>query len=71
MSRSKKKPVIKLKNNSFFKKHFNRKLRRKNISLHGADYKKYNCTWDICDFNTGILTGGELKNYEKFRLTMK
>lgn len=59
MSRSYRKPVCKLKNNSFFKSYYNRKLRRlrkTNQSIaSGNSYKKYNCSYDICDFNTGVL----------------
>ena len=59
MSRSYRKPVCKLKNNSFFKSYYNRKLRRlrkTNQSIaSGNSYKKYNCCYDICDFNTGVL----------------
>lgn len=56
MSRSYRKPVAKLQNDTEFKKIYNRKIRRKNITLHTkSDYKKLNCKWDICDFNTGEL----------------
>ena len=59
MSRSYRKPVAKLKNNTFFKKYYNRKVRliRKNNQdmASGNSYKKYNCSYDICDFNTGLL----------------
>ena len=58
MSRSYRKPVAKLKNNTFFKKYYNRKVRliRKSQDMaSGNSYKKYNCCYDICDFNTGVL----------------
>ena len=58
MSRSYRKPVAKLKNNTFFKKYYNRKvrlIRKKQDISSGNSYKKYNCCYDICDFNTGIL----------------
>lgn len=56
MSRSCKKPVCKLNNNVYFKKYFNRKIRRKKIFLHSNNYhKKLNCRYYICDFNTGEL----------------
>lgn len=58
MSRSYRKPVAKLKNNTFFKKYYNRKvrlIRKKQDMASGNSYKKYNCCYDICDFNTGVL----------------
>ena len=59
MSRSYRKPVCKLKNNTFFKKYYNRKIRLirkdKQDMAGGNYYKKYNCCYDICDFNTGVL----------------
>lgn len=58
MSRSYRKPVAKLKNNTFFKKYYNRKvrlIRKKQDMASGNSYKKYNCSYDICDFNTGVL----------------
>lgn len=73
MSRSHKKPVIKQNNNVFYKKLFNKKLRRKDALHQGMSFKKVNCTWDICDFNTGELTKEELEKYgeEKYKATMK
>lgn len=64
MSRSFRKPVCKLKNDSYFKKHFNRKIRRQNTPIKsGNDYKKHNLSWDICDFNTGVLSKDEIKAF--------
>lgn len=73
MSRSYKKPVIKLTNNKFYKNQFNRNIRRSETTHQGMSYKKANCTWDICDFNTGELTKEELEKYgeEKYKVTMK
>lgn len=73
MSRSHKKPVVKQKNNQFYKKWFNKKLRRNKSSFQGMNYKKANCTWDICDFNTGELAKNEINEYgkDKYKVTMK
>ena len=76
MSRSRRKPVAKLDNDRFFKKHYNRKLRRKNITLHSrSDFKKLNCKWNICDFNAGVLSKEYVEkwytNETKHQLTMK
>lgn len=73
MSRSHKKAVVKLRNSKFYKQHFNKSLRRSKRTYQGMSYKKVNCTWDICDFNTGELTKDEIEKYgdEKYKLTMK
>ena len=68
MSRSYRKPVCKLNNDTEFKKIYNRKIRRKNIILHdGNYYKKLNCCYDICDFNTGVLDPKTIQNWYKDR----
>lgn len=73
MSRSRKKPVIKLKNSKFYKKWFNKKIRRNKISYKGMDYKKVNSTWDICDLNMGELSKEELEKLgqDKYKVIMK
>ena len=64
MSRSYRKPVAKLQNDTKFKKIYNRKIRRKHITLHTkSDYKKLNCKWDICDFNTGELPEKTIRDW--------
>ena len=55
MSRSRKQPYITQgygsKNRRIMKSYFNRKLRRKKyLKLQGKIHKKYNCSWDICDY---------------------
>lgn len=73
MSRSYKKPVIKLKNNKFYKKQFNKNLRRSKEAYQGMNFKKVNNTWDICDYNGGELTQIEMDSFgeEKYRIIMK
>lgn len=75
MSRSHKKPVIKHRNNKFYKKQFNRNIRRSETTYQGKgmSYKKANCTWNICDFNTGELSKEKLEKYgkEKYKITIK
>lgn len=62
MSRSYRKPVCKLENDGGFKKIYNRKIRRNKIILHTkGEFRKLNCSWDICDFNTGELSSEEVK----------
>lgn len=66
MSRSYRKPVCKLDNDTEFKKIFNRKIRRKQITLHSkGDFKKINCTWDICDFNAGEVKEDFIEEWYK------
>ena len=63
MSRSYRKPVCKLDNITYFKKAFNRRLRRQQIPIgSGNNYKKHNLSYDICDFNTGILSDEYIKH---------
>lgn len=55
MSRSyKHTPRCGQKKNKFFKNYANRKLRRNKLShdLQNSSYKKYACSWNICDYET-------------------
>ena len=38
----------------FFKRYYNKKLRKLpfECALDNGTYKKYNCQWDICDYET-------------------
>ena len=64
MSRSYRKPVCKLDNDTEFKKIYNRKIRRKHITLHTrGEYRKLNCNWDICDFTTGVLDDKTIQDW--------
>lgn len=64
MSRSYRKPVCKLDNDTKLKKIYNRKIRRKQIEVYSKNYyKKLNCPYDICDFNTGILDKKTIKDW--------
>lgn len=70
MSKTYKTYVIKENNNVYTKKKFNKRLRRTNnksisflgdIIPNGSAYKKFNCSWDICDY----------KYYEDYTLRTK
>lgn len=73
MSRSIKTPIIKQKNSKSAKRQSNRKIRRSDISYTGNSYKKVCCCYDICDFNTGVLTKNDLDRLEipEYRARMK
>lgn len=60
MSKSFKTPIIKQKNSKSAKKQSNRKIRRSDVSYNGNSYKKIYCCYDICDFNTGVLSKNDL-----------
>lgn len=60
MSRSSKTPIIKQKNSKSAKRQSNRKIRRSDINYSGNYYKKVCCCYDICDFNTGVLSKNDL-----------
>lgn len=71
MSRSYKKNVGWVDRNPFMKNYANRRLRRKSAEEeipNGRAYKKYQCSWDICDF-ASIYYGGykEYKYWETGR----
>lgn len=67
MSRSYKKVAIfKIPNDSEFKSIFNRKLRRtKEYIGNGGRYKKFNSSYDICDFKCPYFNKQDLDRYER------
>ena len=73
MSRSFKKVVVyKLKNDSFFKKLYNKKIRKAEVSGKGNLYRKLGETWDICDFRTNPVSKKELlKQENSYRYVIK
>ena len=73
MSRSVKTPIIKQKNSKLSKKQSNRKVRRCDVNYDGKSYKKLCCCYDICDFNTGVLSKNDLDKLRipEYRARMK
>ncbi|MFW5793998.1 MAG: hypothetical protein ACOCV1_00810 [Bacillota bacterium] len=67
MSKSYKKNflVVKDKNNKFFKKEANKKVRKTNIYLKGCDYKKLYCSWSICDYNSYLSLDDYVETIQK------
>lgn len=52
MSRSRKFPMLKLKNSSYYKKLSNRKVRHARLPMNkGGYYKKFVSNYDICDYS--------------------
>lgn len=50
-------PVVKCAKDSWYKKHFNRKLRRSDKFQDipdGSAYRKMNCSWYICDYSCRV-----------------
>ena len=63
MSRSyKRTPRCGDKKDKFFKRYYNKKLRKLpfECALGNSTFKKYNCQWDICDYET---VGISFKDY--------
>lgn len=51
MSRSRKKPFKQVATNKFYKKLYNRRLRRQNVEYgNNNEYKKHNDSYEICDW---------------------
>lgn len=63
MSRSVKVSIIKQNNSNWAKRQSNRKIRRTSLESigNGNNYKKIYCCYDICDFNSGILSKYDLE----------
>lgn len=69
MSRSyKKTPYCGDKKDKFFKNYSNRRLRRSKLihDLQHKDYKKYSCSWNICDYY--YLGTTNFSNYYKYAI---
>ena len=52
MSRSRKFPMLKLENNSYYKRCANKKVRHVRLPMNkGSYYKKFFSSYDICDYS--------------------